>query len=234
MPQWVRPDWRDHQAHQEALDGLPLSQWRWQWIRRHADYQAAWDDAPVQKNWMYQGIDGDPMTKLKPGVTEARSDADIDLLPGELVERRWDKHACEKYGMAWLIDPAIKSAPAVKGRPTVELRLPINMDWLQAQHDEGYAVLAVDLTRTETDIIEAVKQMVVNEKAAREIAEPPRQRKEWITYIRILDAYADGATPKQIADHLANGGDKVDENVVRRWYARALQEQEAAIAHLKK
>lgn len=217
MPAWQRPDWTDPKAHQEALADLPLSQWRWQWIRRHADYERDFRDLPaIETHDVLESTDGQILymtTRLKRAAGTR-----------------------EKYGLEWLLDPAVDWAPpAVTGRPTVEMHLPIDQTRLQGQQDDGYAILAVDLTRTWEDIVAALKPQMIEEKAAREIAEPGRQRKEGITYIRIIDARAAGATFQAIAEHLAKEGDNsVDENVVRRWHARALEEQEAAIARLKK
>ncbi|MBL8202421.1 MAG: hypothetical protein JNK40_15760 [Chromatiales bacterium] len=212
MPAWQRPNWTDPKAHQEALEGLPLSQWRWQWIRRHADYERD-----------FNGLTG---AALKPA--------------GPCSELRLKKAGGlrEKYGLEWLPDPAVDWVPPdVTGRPTVDVHVTLDLDRVQAQHDDGYAILAVDLTRTESDITESVKRLVLNEKAMQEIAEPPRQRNEWVTYARVLDADATGATAKAIADHISKDPIRakvVTESDVRTWLKRGLELQRAAIATSRK
>lgn len=215
MPAWQRPDWTDPTGHQNALAGLPLSQWRWQWIRRHVDYERDFRDL--------QAI----------GTQEVLLSADGQSMNPETWVRTRLKRAAgtrEKYGLVWMLDPAVDWAPpAVTGRPTVALHLPLDLNRLQAQHDDGYVVLAVDLTGTETDIIAGVKQIVDDEKAAREIAKVVR-RQEWITYARVLDAYASlgaddsGKEAKLIADILG-----ADEKEIRLWRNRGLDLQLAAI-----
>jgi hypothetical protein len=225
MSHWPRPDWRNHQAHQLALEGLPLSQWRWQWIRRHAEYERDFRDLPAI------------------GTQDVLLSADGRSMTAENLLRTRLKRAAgtrEKYGLDWMLDPSVDIAPpAVMGRPTVEMHLPLDQTRLQAQHDDGYAIIAVDLTRTKADIITAFEQMVDKEKAVREIAEPKRQRREWITYARVLDAYEDlDARPdeekaKCIAEQLSLdpcATNAVSDKDVRLWHKRALQEQEAAIA----
>ena len=43
----ARPDWRDAEQYRHLLD-LDRAGWAWEWLRRHAEYEDDYQDAPPE------------------------------------------------------------------------------------------------------------------------------------------------------------------------------------------
>lgn len=187
---------------------LPLAQWRWQFIRRRADYQADW-------------------------ITLPKTAAQRVLIPGpppRMVTLYQAAGIREKYAIAWMADPALEWVPAnVTGRATLQAPEPLDLDALKRAEREGYAVVLVDLTAPISDVSDCVARLIPALAQDRETPKVGKRRADkWPLYLRVLDAIADGVTPAEIAEQLSREGPATEDKQARRLIAAAKKASAAA------
>lgn len=191
--EWGVPNWRDPDGYPTRPDELHLEQWRWEFLRRRADYREAW-------------LNAEPDPKLRAGLrywpqSQPRFGLHIMYDPREPLPTWKPFHAHFRH----------ESYDAGSYTTFQEI-----VDGIEEMGMEGFRKMAERLGDNiwlyDFDIREPIKPQIrkaesrlsdlVEFKRETENFEPPRQRRikdnNWPQYLRVLDARAEGATFSEI------------------------------------
>ena len=176
IKKWNLPDWRDASLYPVPLlekNDSDLFQWKWEFLRRCDEYQQDWIRFRQLKHPFQLALLKDPSS----------DGFDLPKYPKEYRERHGDVwYVLERYKLARLLNPAIAS-------PKFLCFYPIP--------DDGVLVW-FDLQRSLKEEIRHARKLLdwhqrgVRRNKLRRKRLPPK--KEWPTYLRVLDAYHTGET----------------------------------------
>lgn len=211
-PPWL-PDWRDASAY-EALKGVESAHWAWQFLRRNPEYQTAWKTVsearafvPAEPNETWRNYTARlAQAHARLPAHDSRDDDTsnrFNVWPRPYDPALWDPPVNFSLAAAdeqppWL-DLGDGSQVAVGGS---RVAIIFDLDWpLQRQLEMVPYILSVALTVPRDD----------EDSEAR--APRPRgpltkaRRDDLVLYLRLLDAEATGAPPRERATVLAPGRD---------------------------
>ena len=94
---WKVPNWRDENMYPK-VGQVTLDQWRWEFLRRDAEYRNQWESQRENRHPFHLALEGDPED----------FGFDIPYYP-ENHEDRWEDiwRILRKYGLARLLDPSV-------------------------------------------------------------------------------------------------------------------------------
>jgi hypothetical protein len=202
-PDWL-PDWRDAARYPHELSD---DEWRWQFLRRHPEYQRMyhlpWTDGYVS---CVVVNDGTSMHSQMP-IERARELA-ASKPNGLVYERVIDSTVSERFGVKFLLDPAIPTIdPRVARmfwRAYVQyslVALPTPAQW-ERDYFVGTRAIVFDLRLPlEEQLTKAQKRLEREQRDIGFAPADPAGRKDWATYLRLLDARARHATWEEIGTH---------------------------------
>ncbi len=199
-PDWL-PDWKGTKGY--PMINAPIMVWRWQFLRRRADYQRDFARLPDScETVTFLNGRGTLEAVLKPAA----------------------KAMMRKYGVAQLLDPATPAcypeffprAPAwnVHSSPGRQF----------ADDLMGFIRCRIDLAEPISDQLRFLKPHLEAEQKKRGFDPTKRERSKWLLYLRVLDAYASGASPHSIGSYLHE--ELPAKSTVSRWHAAARKQQD--------
>lgn len=201
-PAWL-PDWRDAGAYPDA--DAPLAEWRWQFLRRRIDYQADFENSPIE------GAHYIRFSRLRGSEWLAK------IAPPAQVR---------KYGLQQLRDPACPfgdgqrahgaSAPSLADDIAIDHRL-------SSLRDEGFLLVQVDLRAPVEPQLMQIRWAIADAAMERGFAVPRDGRdgrKHWARHLRVLDAMAQSVPLKIFAEALHS-----DYGTAEKWIRDAKQAQ---------
>ena len=229
-PAWL-PDWRNAALYPNEMSD---SEWRWQFLRRHPKYQAAWA-MPFDDHYRRYVFE----TAFFGGVLPmSRSEAIQAAGSGQFWEVIALDKITERFAVNFLVDPAINRLhPALdayfwrKFEPYRWCSLPTHEQW-ERQYEKGKRSLVFDLNYPLGLQLDHAKHMLETEQARRGLKEPSTRahRSLFPLYLRLLDARA--AVPRPSWSEIGSHPGMFD---VEGDHAKtAEQKHSAAEVHLNK
>lgn len=184
-------DWRDPTDYPDGEDWT-LARWRWEFVRRRDDVWAAFDGAKeatfARKKELFARC-----PEMFGGVLLAPDD------PGFLAEAPLSEEIGYSRGIP---NPAIGDQP-FWAIPWDDAPGTLNQ-FISDDAPDGFARIDFDLSRPLRPQIESAQRKLkfLQQEHAGRAVQKKRHKAKWPTYLRVLDARADGASLAQIAEIL--------------------------------
>lgn len=207
-PAWL-PDWRNASLYPTQLTD---SEWRWQFLRRHPEYQSLWDQKCDPQDIYTIFLDGRNTTTNDPERAEflRRQHPSVQTLRALYLPD------ASRFGVRCVLDPALESIPTslVRGFWIVTEQLdalefgamfargrPSTSQWERWEKARQHMVAVVIDLRLDIDQQIASRRSTLSFRQG-ELRPPARiqrkHRKLWSTYLRVLDARSAGETWRSI------------------------------------
>jgi hypothetical protein len=195
---WGVPDWRDPEAYEKHRTAR---QWRWEFLRRRADYREDWllRYEPSRRRWLaaYQS------TRLPPGVT-SWEERFRHFAYGSLETK-------ERYGLVTLLDPSLDASDrllmhVMAVTAAYFIRSAIAEDELLSMEKHGRSAYVFDLNEPIGAQIELARKnlQLMQSDMAVDLAQQRKHLDKWPLYLRVIDARDTGATWDAIERTLPN------------------------------
>lgn len=199
-PPWL-PDWKREQSYPRTLS---LDEWRWQFLRRRREYQDAYEAAPDE------GWESAFLAAGKTWTAEIRS--------ATPQQKR-------KYGVPHLLDPATPKVPLGYFRQAPAIIQGASHGMIHQWNETGFTLALVDLTAPLDPQLSKLARMLTAKAKERGFRPKRADQPLWRRHLRVLDAYAVGASPDAIGANLHD--DMPPKSTVSRWHraAKAKQKQ---------
>lgn len=201
-PAWL-PDWRDASAYPSP--DASTAQWRWQFLRRRNDYQADFENSPME------------------GAHYIRFSR---LRDSEWLSKIASFAQVRKYGLQQLLDPAcpFEDWQKPRGASVPSLADDIGIDHrLSSLRDEGFLLVQVNLRAPVEPQLKQIRWAIADAAMERGFGVPRDGRdgrKHWARHLRVLDALAQNVPRKIFAEYLHS-----DYGTAEKWIRDARQAQ---------
>lgn len=180
--EWL-PDWRE-EAQYSHTNNASSQQWAWEFLRRNPHYQAAWND--------YVGVLKPLHERVKDGSYRTQTSHNIN----EFFSGR--------FGVYPPLHPSIDNCSGMNFERNKMFVASIH-GGREVKHriSNGEVLLSFDLSLPIPQQIEKARRLLEhNSKFFCELYEikpsPPRRSKNWMRYLRMLDAESSGATQSEM------------------------------------
>lgn len=212
-PEWL-PDWTDPKGYPKQLS---LLEWRWQFLRRRLDYQAAWREGErrFKKAWRANPALARALTKKKPKSNVAEW-AERQLEAAErLSELAGRDELLRPFAIRDFLNPSKDYPESELGmyfrRPDFGGVVTLDPGDISEAYKRGVVLVAFDLRWNLEQQLRDAKQLLTDERNAAGLS-PTVERmhpNRWPLYLRVLDAKASRASLTAIAHglRLAPAGD---------------------------
>jgi hypothetical protein len=206
--EWGIPDWNDERAYGETKHWSEF-RWRWEFTRRRQDCR---DDFLAHKDETVRFFDEVRALEVARSPEAKRSRLRRPDEPGFTAQV---PDCYEKYGLTSLPNPAIGDQPffVIMFRKRNHCLVMSPKDRINKHFAATDVVVIFDLAAPIGEQLAGIRKTLEweqEEKIGRLVRSGKKHPTKWLSYLRVLDAKASGASLSQIAKTVLNPGRRAD------------------------